>query len=106
MIQGGGFTEDFQQKDTLLPIKNEADNGLKNKLGTIAMARTQIRIQQLLNFLLMLMIIIFLTLKIKRQEALVTVFCEVIDGLNIVLEISKTITGANGQFRDVLKILF
>jgi cyclophilin family peptidyl-prolyl cis-trans isomerase len=40
MIQGGGFTQDFQQKPTRAPILNEADNGLKNTRGTIAMART------------------------------------------------------------------
>jgi len=40
MIQGGGFSEDMRQKATLPPIKNEADNGLKNLRGTIAMART------------------------------------------------------------------
>ncbi len=40
MIQGGGFTSDMKQKPTKPPIKNEADNGLKNDRGTIAMART------------------------------------------------------------------
>ncbi|MEO5367507.1 MAG: peptidylprolyl isomerase, partial [Magnetococcus sp. WYHC-3] len=40
MIQGGGFTPDMTQKPTRDPIKNEADNGLKNLRGTIAMART------------------------------------------------------------------
>jgi len=40
MIQGGGFTADMHQKTTNAPIKNEADNGLKNTVGTIAMART------------------------------------------------------------------
>ena len=40
MIQGGGFTQDLQQKSTKPPIQNEADNGLKNDRGTIAMART------------------------------------------------------------------
>ena len=40
MIQGGGFTEDLQQKATKSPIQNEADNGLKNDRGTLAMART------------------------------------------------------------------
>ncbi|MBV4368320.1 peptidylprolyl isomerase A [Erwinia phyllosphaerae] len=40
MVQGGGFTADMQQKPTNAPIKNEADNGLLNKRGTIAMART------------------------------------------------------------------
>ncbi|MDY0000186.1 MAG: peptidylprolyl isomerase [Polyangia bacterium] len=42
MIQGGGFGEDLQQKQTHEPIKNEADNGLKNLRGTVAMARTQV----------------------------------------------------------------
>ena len=41
MVQGGGFTADMEQKATLAPIENEANNGLKNALGTIAMARTQ-----------------------------------------------------------------
>lgn len=40
MNQGGGFTADMKKKETLSPIKNEADNGLKNEVGTIAMART------------------------------------------------------------------
>ena len=40
MIQGGGFTEDFQQKETREMIQNEADNGLQNLTGTLAMART------------------------------------------------------------------
>src|SRR5450631_3055981 len=40
MIQGGGFTADFAQKKTRAPVQNEANNGLKNDLGTIAMART------------------------------------------------------------------
>lgn len=41
MIQGGGFTADLEQKETQSPIDNEANNGLKNARGTIAMARTQ-----------------------------------------------------------------
>ena len=40
MIQGGGLTVDMLQKTTDKPIENEADNGLKNTIGTIAMART------------------------------------------------------------------
>lgn len=40
MIQGGGFTTEFHKKPTKSPIKNEAANGLKNKRGTLAMART------------------------------------------------------------------
>ena len=41
MIQGGGFTKDMSQKQTDAPIKNEADNGLKNEKYSVAMARTQ-----------------------------------------------------------------
>ena len=41
MIQGGGFTKEMSQKQTNAPIKNEADNGLKNEKYSIAMARTQ-----------------------------------------------------------------
>ena len=41
MVQGGGFTADMEQKATQAPIENEANNGLKNAYGTIAMARTQ-----------------------------------------------------------------
>src|SRR5260370_12837634 len=40
VIQGGGFTEDMTQKRTQPPVKNEADSGLKNKRGTLSMART------------------------------------------------------------------
>ena len=40
MVQGGGFTANMAQKSTRVPIKNEADNGLKNERGTLAMART------------------------------------------------------------------
>ncbi len=42
MIQGGGFGTDMRQKPTRAPIKNEADNGLKNARGTLAMARTNV----------------------------------------------------------------
>ena len=41
MIQGGGFDQEFNQKPTRDPIENEADNGLQNTIGTLAMARTQ-----------------------------------------------------------------
>lgn len=42
MVQGGGMTADGKQKPTRPPIKNEADNGLKNEVGTLAMARTSV----------------------------------------------------------------
>ena len=42
MVQGGGFTADYKRKSARPPIVNEADNGLKNKRGTVAMARTSV----------------------------------------------------------------
>ena len=102
MIQGGGFTEDFKQKETLPPIKNEADNGLTNKLGTIAMARTSDPHSATAQFFINVNDNYFLDFKNKTTRGFgYCVFGEVIDGLNIVLKISKTITGVNGQFRDV-----
>ena len=50
MIQGGGFSAEMQQKETRPPIHNEADNGLQNERGTIAMARTRTRIALRLSF--------------------------------------------------------
>ncbi|MBR9858987.1 MAG: peptidylprolyl isomerase, partial [Gammaproteobacteria bacterium] len=40
MVQGGGFGPGFEEKETRAPVQNEADNGLSNKVGTVAMART------------------------------------------------------------------
>ena len=50
MIQGGGMDAEMNEKPTNAPIENEADNGLKNDKGTIAMARRKIRIQRLASF--------------------------------------------------------
>ena len=78
------------------------DNGLKNKLGTIAMARTSNPHSATAQFFINVNDNYFLDFKNKTTRGFgYCVFGEVIDGLNIVLEISKTITGANGQFRDV-----
>ena len=53
MIQGGGMTPDMEQKETKAPIENEANNGVANEAGTIAMARTNDRTQPLRSFSLM-----------------------------------------------------
>src|SRR6185369_2809207 len=50
MIQGGGFTEDMQQKPTKPPIKNKAGNGVKNTTGTLAMARTGVVDSEMAEF--------------------------------------------------------
>jgi len=105
MIQGGGFTTDFQQKPTRAPIKNEADNGLKNQRGTIAMARTSDPQSATAQFFI----------NVKDNPALdytsatpqgwgYAVFGQVIGGMETVDKIRQTPTGTGGPgFRDVPK---
>lgn len=82
MIQGGGFTQDLQQKSAGQPIKNEADNGLTNKRGTLAMARTNVVDSATAQF--------FINVKDNRQLDHSTnnfgyaVFGEVIEGMDVV----------------------
>ncbi len=101
MIQGGGFTKEYEKKKTHAPIKNEADNGLKNLRGTIAMARTtdpdsataqffiNVRNNQSLDF----------TRKTRNGWGY-TVFGHVIEGMDIVHNIERIPTGAAGPFRS------
>ncbi len=99
MNQGGGFTTDYKKVETRAPIKNEADNGLKNLHYTIAMARTgdphsatnQFFINTTDNFSL------DHTGK-SRNGWGYTVFGKVIDGQNIVGAISRVPTGQGGPF--------
>ncbi len=105
MIQGGGFTADFQQKPTRAPVPNEADNGLKNLRGTIAMARTSDPQSATAQFFI----------NVKDNPALdyrsstpqgwgYAVFGKVIDGMEAVDKIRQTPTGAGGpggRFSDV-----
>ncbi len=107
MIQGGGFTADFQQKPTRAPVKNEADNGLKNLRGTIAMARTSDPQSATAQFFI----------NVKDNPALdyrspdpqgwgYVVFGQVIGGMEVVDKIRQTPTGAGGpsnRFNDVPK---
>lgn len=69
MAQGGGFDSDFEQKKTHAPIKNEADNGLKNKRGTIAMARTSDPHSATAQFFINLVDNGFLDHKSRRRKA-------------------------------------
>ena len=105
MIQGGGFTTDFQQKPTRAPVKNEADNGLKNQRGAIAMARTNDPQSATAQFFI----------SVKDNPALdyrspdlqgwgYAVFGQVIGGMEVVDKIRQTPTGVGGPgFRDVPK---
>ena len=102
MIQGGGFTADMNQKPTSDPIQNEADNGLKNQRGTIAMARTNIPDSATSQFFVNSVNNDFLNFKSKSAQGWgYAVFGKVVEGLDVVDAISAVKTGTSGRFRDV-----
>ena len=104
MIQGGGFTTDMAQKKTEAPIKNEADNGLKNLRGTLAMARTQVVDSATNQFFINLTDNDFLNHQGTSANAYgYAVFARVTEGMEVVDEIAKVATGNQGQHQDVPK---
>ena len=107
MIQGGGFTEDLQRKNTKAPIKNEADNGLKNDRGTIAMARTNDPHSATAQFFINVVNNDFLNYRSATTRGWgYTVFGKVVEGMDVVDKIRKVPTGPSGPFRkDVPKTM-
>ncbi len=103
MIQGGGFTTDFQRKQTYAPIKNEADNGLKNKRGTIAMARTRNPHSATAQFFINVADNKFLDHTRPTLNGWgYTVFGRVVEGMETVDRIRGVPTGPGGPFpKDV-----
>ena len=102
MIQGGGFTPDMKQKSAGAPIKNEADNGLKNDRGTIAMARTGDPHSATAQFFINSVNNDFLNHKSKTQQGWgYVVFGKVISGMDVIDAISAVKTVTRGRFRDV-----
>jgi peptidyl-prolyl cis-trans isomerase B (cyclophilin B) len=102
MIQGGGFTPDMKQKPTGQQITNEADNGLKNNRGTIAMARTQAPHSATAQFFINTVDNDFLNHRGKDQRGWgYAVFGRVVEGMDVVDAISQVKTGTKGRFRDV-----
>ena len=102
MIQGGGFTSDMQRKSAGAPIKNEADNGLKNERGTIAMARTGDPHSATAQFFINTVNNDFLNHKSKTQQGWgYAVFGKVISGMEVVDAISAAKTVTRGRYRDV-----
>lgn len=102
MIQGGGFTGDLVQKATAAPIKNEAANGLKNRRGTIAMARTQIVDSATSQFFVNLEDNAFLDYRDPLPQGFgYAVFGRVVAGLEVVDRIGKVPTGTRSRFSDV-----
>jgi len=97
MAQGGGYTADFKQKPTHKPIKNEADNGLLNKRGTIAMARTPDPNSASSQFFINYVDNAFLDYKSPTPQGWgYAVFGEVVEGMNVVDEMAKIPTGPGG----------
>ena len=97
MAQGGGYTEAFKQKATHEPIKNEADNGLKNKRGTVAMARTSDPNSATAQFFINYVDNAFLDYKSPTPQGWgYAVFGEVVEGMNIVDDMAKIPTGPGG----------
>ena len=102
MIQGGGFTKAMDQKPTKAPIKNEAANGLTNKRGTIAMARTMVVDSATSQFFINLVDNDFLNFRAPPPQYYgYAVFGKVTDGMDVVDKIAKVKTGFAGPHQNV-----
>ena len=102
MIQGGGFTSDMRQKSVKDPIKNEADNGLKNERGAIAMARTPNPNSATAQFFINTVDNPFLDHKSKDMQGWgYAVFGKVVEGMEVVDSIASVKTGTKGGHQDV-----
>ena len=104
MIQGGGFEPGMKQKATRDTIKNEADNGLKNNRGTVAMARTQAPHSASAQFFINLSDNDFLNYRSPDLQGWgYCVFGQVSDGMDVVDKIRAVKTGSSGFHQDVPK---
>ncbi len=102
MIQGGGITPDMKEKSTGLPIDNEADNGLKNRRGTVAMARTPDPHSATAQFFINTKDNRSLDHKAKTPTGWgYTVFGKVVEGMDVVDAISQVKTGTKGDYENV-----
>ena len=99
--QGGGFTPDFKKVETFAPIQNEADNGLKNTRGTIAMARTGDPHSASNQFFINTVDNAFLDHSGKTMRGWgYCVFGTVVDGMDVMDRIARVQTGAGGPFNQ------
>lgn len=102
MIQGGGMTISMDEKETNAPIENEADNGLKNDTGTIAMARTMDPHSATAQFFINVADNDFLNHRAKNQQGWgYAVFGKVTDGMAVVNKIKGVKTGSHHFHQDV-----
>ncbi|MFI8744588.1 peptidylprolyl isomerase [Pseudomonas sp. NPDC077186] len=99
MVQGGGFDAQMQQKDTDAPIKNEADNGLHNVRGTLAMARTQVRDSATSQFFINHKDNAFLDH--GSRDFGYAVFAKVTRGMEVVDKIAQVPTANRGMHQNV-----
>ncbi|MDR5750373.1 MULTISPECIES: peptidylprolyl isomerase [unclassified Caballeronia] len=102
MVQGGGFEPGMKQKGTDAPIQNEANNGLKNDKGTLAMARTNDPHSATAQFFINVNDNDFLNHSSPTPQGWgYAVFGRVVDGLDVVEKIRKVKTGSKGFHQDV-----
>ncbi len=105
MIQGGGFTADMNQKQPNAPVKNEANNGLSNERGTIAMARTNEPHSASSQFFINVKDNKGLDFKSETPQGWgYCVFGKVIDGMDVVDEIREVKTTSKQGFQDVPEV--
>ena len=102
MVQGGGMDSDMQQKPTRAPIENEADNGLLNQVGTLAMARTNDPHSASSQFFINVADNQFLDHSGKNPQGWgYAVFGKVVEGMDVVDAIKAVRTGSSGFHQDV-----
>lgn len=102
MAQGGGFDTDFKEKQTNAAIKNEANNGLKNERGTLAMARTGEPHSASSQFFINYKANDFLNYRDSTQQGWgYAVFAKVVEGIDVVDAMAKQPTHSKGQHQDV-----
>ncbi|MCJ2377553.1 peptidylprolyl isomerase [Vibrio sp. ZSDZ34] len=102
MVQGGGMTSGLKEKATRSPIKNEANNGLSNKTGTLAMARTMEPHSASSQFFINVNDNTFLDFRSESLDGWgYCVFGEVVEGMDIVNKIKGVSTGTLGMHQDV-----
>ena len=104
MVQGGGFDREFTQKQTRDPIENEANNGLSNTRGTLAMARTMVPHSATGQFFINVKDNAFLDHTEPTSSGWgYCVFGEVVEGMAVVDTIKAVSTGNRGGHQDVPK---
>ncbi|PJC87676.1 peptidylprolyl isomerase [Vibrio sp. HA2012] len=102
MIQGGGMTSGLKEKATRASIKNEANNGLSNTIGSIAMARTMEPHSASSQFFINVNNNTFLDFKSESLDGWgYCVFGEVVEGMDVVNQIKGVSTGSMGMHQDV-----